>query len=309
MTKPMLIILNAHADRQRAGQRWRQFQQVLNAHRAEYDLWKTDQPGAAIALARRGRQQGYPLIIAAGGDGTLNEVINGILAGVESNAHLPTMGIMPIGSANDLADILNIPLQPEAWYRLIQAGQPRRIDIGEVNGRYFGNNVGIGFEAQVNVESRRVQRLHGALVYLIGVFRALLKYNNPQVEIRMDSGQRIDGTMLLISVGNGRRAGGSFWLTPLAEVDDGQLDFTFAKGLSRLQIMRLLPKAINGRHINDPAVITGQCRELWLESATPLQAHTDGEILTPGARRFHIRILPGSLAILAPHAPLKNILT
>ncbi len=307
--KPLLVILNPAADRYRAQTRWQPFRAALDAAGIAYHVWQTERPKQAITLAQRAARASYQLVIAAGGDGTLNEVVNGLLTAELTPAELPVLGILPIGSANDLAGVLNIPQQTTDWMDLLRSGHVRPIDVGQVNGHYFINNTGIGFEAQVNVESRAVRHIHGPAVYLIAVFRALKSYTIPQVKIRLDDENEFDQDMLLISIGNGRKAGGSFWLTPKAEVDDSLLDYTIAQGLSRLGILRLLPKAINGRHIYEPAVKIGRCHRLDIHANIPLPAHTDGEVLTEGEKDFHILVHPQRLNVLAPAGPLQDILS
>ncbi len=312
-----LCIINPASDRWRSGKRWEeQVEPVLKARGVPYEVVYTTGPGHAIYLAEKAARSGkYGVIISGGGDGTLNEVVNGLCRAAGEGPTHP-LGIFPIGSGNDFASVLQIPKTAQGMVENVLTGDPRSVDVGWVESpdmlgptaprRFFINNSGVGFEAQVNLESRRIHRLRGFLIYLVGVFRALKNYRQPEAHIQWDDGEW-RGRMLLLTVGNGRRAGGGFWLTPFAEVDDGALDVGIAEAMSRARILRLLPKAIHGRHVDDPAFSLHRTRTLSVQLSIPTPAHTDGEAIIEGTHALHYRVIAGKVRIITdPHRPLAT---
>ena len=316
-----LFIINPTADRGGALKRWQRAEAYLKAQRVDYDLIFTRGSGHALAAAEEAaRSRKYRVIVAGGGDGTSNEVVNG-LCRVAGEAPTLPLGVLPIGSANDLAHVLRIPRDPEEAARYLvehaREGRIRMLDAGRVHSpdvvgptapyRYFLNNCGIGFEAQVGWETRRIRRLRGFLIYLVAVFRSLEHYQQPHVHVRWDGKERAE-RMLLVTIGNGRRAGGGFWLTPYARPDDGLLDVGFARALSRLGILRLLPKAINGKHVDDPAFSLDTFQTLEVRTDIPVLVHTDGEIVIEGTRELRVDVVPGKVQFVCdPNAPLAEV--
>lgn len=312
-----LCIVNPAADRGRARVRWQAVERVLRQKRVSFDVVFTQGISHALETARAAARSGkYAALVAAGGDGTVNEVVNGLCLASGDGGNC-ALGIFPIGSANDLATIVGIPRAPEAMVELLVTHRTRLVDVGLVESpdiqgptsplRYFINNCGLGFEAQVSLESRRIRRLRGFFIYLVAVFRTLIHYRQPFVQVHWDGNERAE-RMLLITVGNGRRAGGGFWLTPFAEIDDGWLDVGFARALNRLEILRLLPKAMHGRHVEDPAFTLARCRTMEVHTDIPIPIHTDGETVVVGTRHVQVRVLPKRVRVICdPTRPLASV--
>ncbi|MFZ2360287.1 MAG: diacylglycerol kinase family protein [Anaerolineae bacterium] len=297
MTHRALVVFNPQAGRGRGHKRAEEVQQALQAADIHCESVVSENRGHAIELAQRAALAGWELIVAAGGDGTINEVVNGLML-AEAEGATSRLGVMPIGSGNDFAGSLGIPLDLGQAAQRLARGQVRRIDLGRVNGRYFDNNVGLAFEAMIGIEAHRITWLRGQPQYLIAVFRALASYPLPVVDIYKDDGDRLAKQILLISVGNNRRNGGGFLVNPDAVPDDGLLDVCIADAIPRLQILRLLPKAMKGTHRGEPVVELTRSTRLVVESATPLPLHADGEILENDALRVEITVEPGRLDVM-----------
>ncbi len=261
------------------------------------------------ALAER-----HDRILVAGGDGTWCEAVNGVML---ANRR-PVLGLIPIGTGNDFAKMLDYGNDWRAACHAIAGGRTRRVDLGrcrygmsrepiaEPSGqnpeslcRYFANGAGIGFDAQVSREARRIRYLHGNAVYLLAVARTLLlSYATPHVTIEHDHGT-LQQTITLIAAANGRCYGGAFHIAPQARVDDGYLELICARGLSRLRILGLLPKVLRGRHIDSPDVTTLRTRRVVVRSEVPLPVHLDGEVITEEATLLEIDLLPRALEVCA----------
>ena len=274
-----------------------------------YDLAETEKPGDGIRLAYEARRAGYTTVVAAGGDGTMNEVVNGLMQAAEPGETAGRLGFIPIGSGNDLASMAGYGRSLEAAVRKIMQGRPRRIDVGwaRIEGaggtveRYFANNAGVGFEARVTLESRRLN-LGGALLYGVAALRALASYTTPSAHIRWETAQgayekKVE-QILLIAIGNSARTGGGFYLTPDAKLDDGLLDVGIAQAVSRWRIMVLLPKALWGGHVSDPAVTMTRARRCQITCNGGLPIHLDGEVVMEDARTIEIELEPQRLEIL-----------
>jgi diacylglycerol kinase (ATP) len=294
------VILNPYAGNWTGARRANDVRSALLAAGVKHDLVFTERPGHAVELAWRAPDEGYDTVVAVGGDGTVNEVVNGLAraAQVDKPGIIGTLGIIPIGTGNDFAEMSGIPLNLTEASRRLALGQTRLIDIGRVNDRFFSNECGVGFEAQVAIEAQRLKRLRRFLVYLVAVFRALFRYRQPTMTVKWDSGE-VTQRILMVSAGNGRRAGGGFYLTPEAKFDDGLLDYMYADALSRPEILRLLPKAMNGTHIYDPAAHLGRTTRLTITSTVPVPVHCDGEILTAEAQQVDIEVLPARLRLIS----------
>lgn len=306
----VLVILNPAAGRGRAAKRWQELENALQEAGIPYDLVQTEQPGQGTPLAASGRRRGYAAIVAAGGDGTINEIVNGIAEVTPIHRPIGRIAVYPIGSGNDFAFALKTTGDARATVRAIQAGRTRRVDLGlaTLRGpsgtvhRYFHNSLGFGLEASVTEESNRIQRLSGSALYLAAAFRVLRAYATPHAEIEWlderGEEERIAQQITLVSVGNAKRTGGAFYLTPNAEVDDGLFDVAVAGALSRPRILTLLPRALVGRHTGDRAVRMLRCREIRARSQLPLPVHMDGEVMMTDAVEATAVIDPGRLEIL-----------
>ncbi len=265
----------------------------------------TFENGDASRFASEAVREGADLVIAAGGDGTLNEVVNGLLpAGRDLEARpLPRLGIVPLGTANDFANYLEIPEDIEAAVNLAVEGPETILDVATVNGRYYLNvsSGGIGAEATEEA-SDRTKRLLGSLAYVITGIRkfALLT----PMRGRFSGGGEVifDGDFLFFAVGNGTRTGGGIRVTPLADVTDGLLDLCIVEDVDRAEFLRLLPDIRAGKHLENEHVTYRKVRELIVEPAGDLSVNVDGEPIRGAVLEYTVQA--GALRVSGtPPAP------
>jgi diacylglycerol kinase (ATP) len=260
---------------------------------------ETQRAGHATALAEDAAKDGAEVVVAIGGDGTVNEVVNGLLRVPENRR--PAFGVVPDGTGNDYGFLLGLrPGDLDGAARTIAAGHTRVLDAGEVNGRFFANSVGLGFDGAVAETASKVRYLKGFPAYLWSVFAVLRTWENFDLTLTVD-GRTIEGRALLAAVANGPRSGGGFLLAPEAKADDGLFDVCRLGDLGKLEALRHLPKALDGSHLGLPWVTIPRGREVVLASDRPLTAHIDGNLATGVANPepLRIRILPRALRVLA----------
>lgn len=301
--KRVKLIFNPHADRGRAWNLASSLQAII-AGRKEFDWAATEYPGHATELARLAADEGFDIVAALGGDGTVHEVVNGLMAVPERSR--PLMAAVPIGSGNDFCHNIGVPADHEAAMQRILHGTPRAIDLGRVSdgsGRtvHWDNTLGIGFDATVTIYSYQITRLQGFAMYLWAVIQTILRnHDAPRMRIETDE-ESFDEPLLMVTVCNGPREGGGFLVAPDARPDDGVLNYAMITKVSRAMMFRLIPEVMNGTHGRFRQVRLGQCRRMRLTSEAPVTVHTDGEIFagfTSGVTELSIEVAPGSLQIL-----------
>jgi diacylglycerol kinase (ATP) len=295
------MIYNPEADRGRSYQVAGDLHQLSNEWGGA-DWVGTDYPGHANELSVAAAQAGYETVVALGGDGTVHEVVNGLMQVEESRR--PRLGVVPLGSGNDFSAGIGVPRDPTAAVRRIfQGGSVKSVDIGRVkdaSGRieYWCNVLGIGFDAAINIQSRNIPWLHGFWMYLAAILRTIiLKYDRPLLDIDLD-GKKISGRYLMLTIGNGAREGGGFRFAPDAKMDDGWLDYMLIDSISRLKMLRLLPEVMQGTHGRFPVVKLGRFQHLTLHADMALPIQTDGEMFGPYAadiREVEVQIMPMAL--------------
>ncbi|MFQ5612822.1 MAG: diacylglycerol/lipid kinase family protein [Anaerolineae bacterium] len=296
MTAEAKIILNPYAGRWQARRCIAAVQTALEAVGLAYDLAVTEAPGQSIDLARQASLDGWPLVVAAGGDGTISEVVNGLVQAAGGGEAGP-LGIIALGSANDLATILGLPGDIGAACRRLAAGQTRLIDVGLVNNHCFDNNSAVGLEPVVSIENMKIKHIKGTLRYVIAALRGIWQARSWHMRLQWDDGE-YEGSITLVSVGNSPRTGGAFWMTPQAELDDGYLDFVFAPAMSRWQQLRLLPLTFSGAHVHHPLVTQARTRRLQITSSPPTPIQADGEVIARGATDIAYTLLPKKLRVI-----------
>ena len=291
------VILNPTAGRGEAGRLADEVSATLQALGVAHDVTLTRAVGDGATLAEQAKRDGCATVIAVGGDGTVSEVVNGLMRAAGDGVG-GTLGIIPIGTGNDFIKMLDVPLDWRQACAKIAAGQTRRVDVGRVNDRFTTNGVGIGFDTLVGIESRKITWARGTAVYVIGLARTLLlTYRTPRVHIELD-GEPIEQDITLISIANGRCYGGGFWVCPNAVVDDGLFDVCLARGLNRLQILSLVPQVMKGTHVDKPPVRMARARKVVVTSDESLPVHLDGEILGTDLHRVEAEMLAGRLEVI-----------
>lgn len=250
----------------------------------------TAAPGHAQQIAGELKRENA-VVIAVGGDGTIHEIANGL---VDGNC---TLGVVPVGSGNDFVKMLNIPRDYVAALEVIQRGKTLTIDLGKANSCYFINGLGLGFDAEVVIELQKVKGLRGFAMYLYAVFKTLRRLRNRTVILDMN-GSRQNREVFMINVGNGEYLGGGFRLTPEAKIDDGVLNVCIFRALRPGEVLRHLPKALSGRHIELPQVEFLRTSRLVVESAEGFPVHADGELLGSGVTRLEVSLLPQALKVI-----------
>ncbi|MGH8399660.1 MAG: diacylglycerol/lipid kinase family protein, partial [Gammaproteobacteria bacterium] len=261
----------------------------------EVDVIRSQGPGDVAARVMTALVTKPERVLVAGGDGSVHEAVNGWM---QAGGGAP-LGVIPVGTGNDFAKMLAPHTDWREACACIARGRTRQIDVARCNDFYFANSIGIGFDAQVAMAANRMQWLHGKLVYGVALMKVLLlEHHTPTVRVRAE-GFDVENPVTLVAINNGRVEGGSFVLAPHAEIDDGQLDVVMAIGMSRLGILRLVPRVLAGSHLNHPGVTAFRATRVQIESVTGLPVHADGEIRYTDATRLEIDILPERLAVIA----------
>jgi YegS/Rv2252/BmrU family lipid kinase len=287
------VIFNPVAGRSRAQRRLARFRE----QHAQAEFWPTQGPGHGTELARAACEHGFTVIAAAGGDGTVHDVVNGIL---QSDRDDVTLAVVPIGSANDFA----YSLARQFGVSTLEDEKCARVDVGSASsgGRetFFVVSLGLGLSARVTLEARQVSRLQGKSLYALAVWRAVKAHQSSDLTVQFDGAAPTHEPSLLLSVMLCEREG-NFVLAPNARLDDGLFDVVTAAPMSKLRVLGLLPRiALAGVPTNHPNIAHRRCRTLTVQSPTPLTAHTDGEMLcmpSDGVHDLTIRLLPARLRV------------
>ncbi len=282
-----LIILNPAA----RGERARRFQAQIEELTRGATLCATSREGEAEVMARHAAAEGYTRVVAAGGDGTINEVVNG-LAGTPA-----ALGLLPMGTMNVFATELGLPAGnlPACW-DIIRAGHARSIDLPKANEKHFVQLAGIGLDAQAVKETSVTSKKNfGPLSYLISAAQ-IASRPSPHLTVTADDRPALEGSFVL--VGNGRLYGGRFPFFKRAQIDDGLLDVLVFKRVSYLEIIRYLQDVIFSPAINRPDVEYFQTRNLHVEAEEEVPVEVDGELIGNCPVEFSVRAF--GLRVLTP---------
>ncbi len=263
----------------------------------------TSGPGDAIQLTKQAIEDGFLLIVAAGGDGTIHEVANGLLTAANHDA---VLGVIPLGSANDFAFALD--LNHDWWRNDVDFSHIRKVDVGKISdgeGReeYFVNCLGIGFNCAVTTEARKIRWLRGLPLYGLALFRAMMKHFSPtEMDLVFDE-HIVSCRTLALSIAIGPREG-NFIIAPNAKLDDGLFDYLHVEDISRLKLLRYSPRLIKGNlPENDGQLHIGRCATIDVKSKQPLAIHADGEFFCQSGDRISevtVTLLPSALKVLNP---------
>jgi diacylglycerol kinase (ATP) len=279
-----LIILNPAARSEKARATWEQIQKLP---RAVTRL--TSAPGDARALAAWAVEKGFTAVVAAGGDGTINEVVNG-LAGSEV-----TLGVLPVGTMNVFAAELGLPGDLAGAWRVIREGYTRKIDLARANDQYFIQLAGVGLDAQALQETTwESKRSFGPLSYLVSAAQIAARVP-PRLHVEADGVER-EGSFVL--VGNGRYYGTRLAFFKDARVDDGKLDVLIFKNLGYLDIARYLGTILMGIHTEQKDVEYFQTKRAVVRCDHPVPVEVDGDVATESPVTF--RISSRKLRVFAP---------
>ena len=294
--------MNPNASKGQAITKVDDIKKAFNKRNQSVDIIFTSQRKQAIMLAFQGAEEGYEIIVAAGGDGTVNEVANGIL----KSSKKPCFGIIPIGRGNDFAYTTNIPCDVDQAVELILTTTADYIDVGllyggnAIDGRYFLNGAGFGFEPEVNFKASSFRNINGVASYLLAFLYCFCFIPKPY-----DINMNIDGKDIClktqqISVCNGRRMGGAFIMGPKAVINDGMLDIVYAnRPLRRLGITRIALKFFSGTQLKSKVMsMINAEKTIEIKSAKDdMKIHVDGEEIARDAAFCRIEMIKKGLRL------------
>lgn len=289
-----LFIFNPIAGRGRSIKIFDNVKKIFDDAGVEYTVWSTTYSGEATFLAKKAIEEGFKNIIAVGGDGTLLEVVTGIV-GCDCN-----VGVIPAGTGNDFVRSIGIDADPEKAARVILDGNVRNVDIGStVNNDYFVNVAGAGFDTEVIRYTEKFKSsFKGQTAYVLGILSALLYYRGKNMRITMD-GKTIERKMFLIAVANGMTYAGGMKVAPKATPFDGYFDVTLFENIANIKVPFLLPFFIKGKHEKIKYISTYRCKEISIDVSDASEPiNMDGEII--GSTPMTFKVLDGALNMYVP---------
>jgi diacylglycerol kinase (ATP) len=270
----------------------------------EFDLVWTERSWHAVQLAQAAAAE-VDVVVAVGGDGTANEVLNGLMLAKEAG-DAAAMGVLCVGRGNDLAFGMGIPTDWASGCRTLAADRRRTVDVGHVvggdfpDGRYFGNGIGIGFDAVVGFVAARLKHLRGFIGYFVAAVKTIFVYFTAPL-VRLEYGDDpVELHALMVSVMNGTRMGGGFMMAPDGRPNDGAFDLCIARQVSRPRIFALMLKFMKGTQFDHPSISDGQAKRVVVTALEgTLPAHADGETLCTDGKELEIEIVPSALQVIS----------
>jgi YegS/Rv2252/BmrU family lipid kinase len=287
---PLAVLVNPHSAGGRTLKLLPRVEHELDALRIPFRVERTKGLEDGVGRALRALEAGEVPVVFSG-DGLIGAV-GGAMAGAET-----PLGIVPGGRGNDLARVLGIPDDPAGAVAVLAAGNERRIDVGEANGKRFLGIVSVGFDSEANRLANETNFLRGNIVYAYAALRTLLTWKPGRFTIRAGE-ERYRFTGYSVSVANSRAFGGGMFIAPDAELDDGELDIVTVGKVGKLRFVGNLPKVFKGTHVEEDEVRVFRAPQLELSASRPFPVYADGEHLTELPAT--IRVLPQALGVLAP---------
>ena len=298
------LIVNPSSGRERATEYAWAICTRLRERYESVEIVLTQGDGDALRAGKRAVEDGCSTLFVAGGDGTLNEAVNGVAAADALDR--VTFGIVPLGTGNDFAAALGIPLEVEEALQVLLAGRTLAVDLGRVNDRLFLNTSGGGFIAEVSLAvTPQLKTIAGKLAYLVGGAHALLEYEPVRATVIAQPGNvRVGLGLYTFAVCNSRLIGGGRLIAPEAVIDDGLLDVCLIESMSTFEFVGLARKVADGNHVNDPRVRYLQASSVVVELDRDIRINTDGEVFD--ARRCEYSVLPQAVTFFAGDAPFSG---
>lgn len=299
----ILVIVNPVSGKGRGEKAIPQIVEHMEEYGLDFSIVKTEKPWHAKTIVKKTSQENIQCVVSVGGDGTTNEILNGLLEIPEKER--PPLGVLCVGNGNDFAYGVGIPKDLREGVKAIAEGYRKKIDVGRIKGelypqgRFFGNGVGIGFDAVVGFEAAKMKHLTGFLSYAVAALKTVfLYYKPPLVQITTDS-KTWTQRSLLISLMNGQRMGGGFLMAPDGNPSDGNLNYCIAETMPKFKIFPMIVKFMKGRQIGHPAIQAGvfkRMRVKVLEGSLP--GHADGETICTQGQSLEIEIFPNAIEVI-----------
>lgn len=308
MNKKYAIILNPVAGKGYAPKHIPFINEFLQNYDVNYEIHLTKHVGHAIELASEFALLPDTAVVAAGGDGTCNEVINGLMLTKINNPDLkiePVLGVLPIGRGNDFAFGAGVPATLKESLNALIHGKPVPMDVGIIKGgnypegRYFGNGIGVGFDTIVGLEAAKLKHIHGATAYFIAALKTLILYPPaPDIELTYnDITSQVSPA--LVSIMNGKRMGGTFFMAPNANNNDGVLNMCLTKQGNRRELLKTMMHYIKGTQHKLENTTTAQSAAFTLKALNgSFAVHADGETICEAGRYLEINCIPNALEII-----------
>ncbi len=296
------VIVNPAAGAGKTARLWPQIMDLFRVQGLKFEHDITEAPGHAIELAREAACNGYNMVVSVGGDGTINEIVNGIYA--SGNIKDALLGIVSTGTGSDYIRTIGIPKHFNDACRCFMEPKHLTVDLGMVEyenegqkvERLFVNFAGMGFDAEiVRRTTQQYKAMGGLLSYLVSTIATILTYHNKDITLIVD-GEVTDKRVCTVVMNNGRYGGGGMFTAPHASIDDGYFDVMIIGDISKPDLLRSLPRVYRGTHLTHPKVTMKKAREIEIRSTQPMHIQADGELLGQVPARF--RILPSVLKIV-----------
>jgi len=303
------IILNPAAGKGKAKKQLPLIEKYLKESKRDFQIFTTDSSGHAIDIIHNLPIKENDITVAAGGDGTCNEVANGLYTRNREPSSLPPVfGIIPIGRGNDFSSTPKIPEDTLKSLEILTSGKIQPLDLGFVkggffpDGRYFINGVGIGFDTKVGFEAAKM-KIKSGFSYTIGALITLIRFEkSPVIQLRYDDNE-VTLPAIIISIVNGKRMGGSFYMGPDALLDDGLLDICYVRHQKkRSQLLNIFSHYKKGTQKECEGVYTGKASGFYLKALEGSMAvHCDGETVCYDGTELEISCMPGALRMIVPN--------
>jgi diacylglycerol kinase (ATP) len=301
----MKIIVNPTSGRGAGKRSISEIREKLDHANVAYELVETERPWHAVALTKQAVKEGYKIVVAVGGDGTANEVINGLMEAKAEGLGNAAMGMITVGRGNDFAYSMDIPVGLDKSINTLLENKSITIDIGYVKGgdypqgRYFGNCIGVGFDAVVGFVAVKLKPLRGFSSYILGALLTnYIYFKPPRIKAEFDT-EKLDDYFLMISVMNGRRLGGGFMMAPNGKPDDGKFDVCVTRKVSKGNVLALIPHFMKGDQYKfEPVrlIQTTSLKAVALDGSLPV--HVDGETLCTEGKELDIKLLKRQIDLI-----------
>ena len=294
------VIVNPVASGGKVGQQWPQLRETLLQGGLQFEAELTRYPWHASEIARKALGEGFRHFVAVGGDGTVHEVVNGLVVERQVSPEV-TLSIIPGGTGSDYIRVLGISRDPAQACQTTLGSRTRAVDIGEIQclrdgqrlTRYFVNVAGLGFDGEVAVRMNHMsKRIGGTLPYLTNLVLSLFAYANKDVQLTVD-GQPLQGRMNSVIICNGQYFGGGMWIGPQAAADDGIFDVVLLKDLNKVEFLLNVPRVYKGTHLTHPKVQSLQGKEVHVEAKQRMFIQAEGELVGEAPATF--RMIPAAL--------------